>query len=114
VRELYVDARRVLLVGRGEWNRTHPAVQAMRTGSAEAYVFVPWGPRERWLYLPVSEVLADWEASQRPEMEAVQVIGEEWEPRAHALREDFSRIGVPLGFYPAGSVEGAGSWSRQG
>jgi thioredoxin reductase (NADPH) len=78
----------------------------MRTGHAESYIFVPWGPRERWLYLPVSEILADWEASQRPEFEAVQVIGHEWEPRAHALRDVFSRVGVPFGFYPPSSTEG--------
>ena len=36
-------------------------------GQAESYIFVPWGLRERWLYLPVSELLADWEASQRPD-----------------------------------------------
>jgi thioredoxin reductase (NADPH) len=103
---LYPRARRVLMVGRGEWSKAHPAVAAMRTGHAESYIFVPWGPRERWLYLPVSEILADWEASQRPEFEAVQVIGHEWEPRAHALRDVFSRVGVPFGFYPPSSTEG--------
>ena len=54
----------------------------MRTGQAESYIFVPWGPRERWLYLPVTEVLADWEASgARPPGEMVRLIGQEWEPR---------------------------------
>jgi thioredoxin reductase (NADPH) len=105
VRDLHADARRVLLVGRGEWSKRHPAVAAMRTGNAEAYIFVPWALRERWLYLPVSEILADWEASQRPATEAVQVIGEEWEPRAHSLRELFFRIGVPMGFYRMQSPE---------
>src|SRR5689334_8415653 len=51
VHELHPSARRVLMVGRGEWNKAHPAVTAMRAGHAESYIFVPWGPRERWLYL---------------------------------------------------------------
>ncbi len=97
--DLHPAARRVLLIGRGEWNRAHPAVAAMRAGRADSYVFVPWALRERWLYLPVTEALADWEASHRPGVEAVRVVGEEWEPRAHAIRELFSRIGVPFGFY---------------
>ena len=105
VRDLDPDTRRILLVGRGEWSKTHPAVAVMRTGHAEGYIFVPWALRERWLYLPVTELLADWEASQRPEEDVVRVIGEEWEPRAHALRELLSRIGLPLGFYPTESAE---------
>jgi thioredoxin reductase (NADPH) len=106
VRALDPDTRRILLVGRGEWSKTHPAVAVMRTGQAEGYIFVPWALRERWLYLPVTEMLADWEASQRPEKDVVRVVGEEWEPRAHAVRELLSRIGLPLGFYPTDSVEG--------
>ena len=104
VRELHAAARRVLLVGRGEWSKAHPGVGAMRAGHAEAYIFLPWALRERWLYLPVSETLAEWEATQRPEEEVVQVIGDEREPRSHALREVFARLGIPFGFRPAGSV----------
>jgi len=104
--DLHPAARRVLLVGRGEWNKAHPAVAAMRAGQADSYVFVPWGPRERWLYLPVTETLADWEASVRPLAEVVQIVGEEWEPRAHALRDLFARLGLPMGFYAPDSEHG--------
>jgi hypothetical protein len=93
----------VLIVGRGEWKNVHPAVDAMRTGQAESYVFAPWVLRERWLYLPVTELLADWEASQRPAMEVVRIVGEEWEQRSHELRDLFSRMGIPFGFHPPGS-----------
>jgi thioredoxin reductase (NADPH) len=99
VHALHPAARRVLMVGRGEWDKTHPAVALMRTGQAESYIFVPWALRERWLYLPVTELLADWEASQRPPVEVAQIVGEEWEPRARALRDFLSRVGVPFGFY---------------
>src|SRR5262249_51992452 len=73
---------------------------------AESYIFVPWGPRERWLYLPVTEILAEWEASEPPMYEAVQLVGEASEPRTRALRELFSQLGVPLGFYEPGSEQG--------
>ncbi len=114
VRELHRHARRVLLVGRGEWSKTHPAVAAMRSGLADSYIFVPWGPRERWLYLPVSETLADWEASQRPAFEAVRVVGEEWEPRTHALRELLSKAALPTGFYRPDSETGREILERSG
>jgi thioredoxin reductase (NADPH) len=106
VHELHPLARRVLLIGRGEWSKEHPAVTAMRTGQVDSYIFVPWGPPERWLHLPVSEILADWEASQPPPFEAARIIGDEYEAHAHGLRDLFSRIGVPFRFIPAGSGEG--------
>ena len=107
VRETHPHVQRVLCVGRGEWNKEHPAVEAMRTGQAEAYVFVPWVLRERWLYLPVTELLADWEATQRPAAEVVRIVGEERERRAHELRDVFARIGIPYGFYPPSAPEAA-------
>ena len=85
IREIHPHARRVLIVRRGEWKNEHPAVEAMRTGQADAYVFVPWGLPERWLYLPMTELLADWEASQRPPTEVVQIVGEERERPEHLL-----------------------------
>ena len=114
VRDAHPQARRVLIVARGEWKNAHPAVEAMRTGQAESYVFVPSGPRERWLYLPVSELLADWEASQRPAAEIVQIVGEEWERRSHELCDLFSRIGIPFGFYPPSSSEATEIMERAG
>jgi thioredoxin reductase (NADPH) len=72
----------------------------------DSYIFVPWGLPERWLYLPVSEILADWEASQPTPFEAARIVGDEYEARAHDLRDLFSRIGVPHRFVPAGSDEG--------
>jgi thioredoxin reductase (NADPH) len=111
VRDAHPRARRVLLVGRGEWRNAHPAVEAMRTGQAEAYLFVPWGLRERWLYMPMSELLADWEASQRP-AEVVQIVGEVRERRSHEVRDLFARIGIPFGFYPPSSREAASILER--
>jgi thioredoxin reductase (NADPH) len=105
VHALHPGARRVLLLGRGQWDQAHPAVEAMRSGDAESYIFVPWVLRERWLYLPMTEILADWEASQPPPTEVVALVGDEWEPRTHALRDWLSRIGLPFGFYSSGSAQ---------
>jgi thioredoxin reductase (NADPH) len=106
VHELHPAARRVLLIGRGEWSKEHPAVTAMRTGQVDSYIFVPWGLPERWLYLPVGEILADWEASQPTPFAAARIIGDEYEAHAHGLRDLFSRIALPFRFIPAESDEG--------
>ncbi len=112
--ELHPHARRVLLVARGAWKEEHPAVAAMRSGQADSYVFVPWGLRERWLYLPVTECLADWEASQKPTFEALRVVGEDWDPRTHELRDVLSRAGLPVGYYRPDSEEARASLAENG
>ena len=43
---------------------------------------------ERWLYLPVGESLADWEASQPPPFEAARIVGDEYEARIDRLRKE--------------------------
>jgi thioredoxin reductase (NADPH) len=105
-RELIPDARRVLLVPRGEWRSNHPAVRAMLLGLIDAYVFIPWHPIERWLYLPITEFLAAWSTKQATSAEAVQIVGTTWEARAHRVRDVLARGGLPYGFYDAATPEG--------
>jgi len=67
--ELQPSAKRVLLVGRRGWTSTNPAVRAMTLGQIDDYLFEPWLPVGRWLYLPITQVLADWVPSQAPSFE---------------------------------------------
>jgi thioredoxin reductase (NADPH) len=105
VRVEHPTARRILLVGRGQW-RDHPVRLAMVLGEVDSYLFVPWSPRERWLYQPMSEYLADWSLTQPPERVAVSIVGEPWEEASHHLRDVFTRASVPYEFLPATSDAG--------
>lgn len=105
VRRTHSDTRRVLLVDRGQWT-SHPVRRAMVLGDVDGYLFVPWLPREQWLYLPMAEYLADWSRTQRPELTAVTIVGRRWEDRSHALRETFSRASIPYAFHEPDSEEG--------
>jgi thioredoxin reductase (NADPH) len=58
--EPYPSAKRVLLVGRRKWTSANPAVRAMMLGQIDDYLFEPWLPVGRWLYLPITQVLPDW------------------------------------------------------
>jgi hypothetical protein len=78
----------------------------MTLGQIDGYLFKPWRPLERWLYLPVSELLADWEQGQPPTVEPVRIVGRRWQARADELRDFFSRAGLPYGFYEAESQAG--------
>jgi thioredoxin reductase (NADPH) len=106
--QLHPGAGRMLLIGRGEWawGSAHPAVRAMTLGQIDSYLFHPWVDAERWLYLPVTEQLAAWNASQPPAAEAIRIVGSQWEPRSHQLRDILSRAAIPYGLYPPDSEPG--------
>jgi thioredoxin reductase (NADPH) len=112
--ELHPAAKRVLLLGRGEWATAHPAVRAMTLGQIDYYLFHPWGEVERWLHLPVTQILADWAAARAPTSEQIRIVGERWSARSHELRDLFSRVGVPHGFYPADSEAGSALLAQAG
>jgi thioredoxin reductase (NADPH) len=99
-------AKRILLVGRRDWTRSNPAVRAMALGQIDSYLFEPWLPLERWLYLPMSQVLADWVPTRTPTFEGIRVIGPQWGSRSHELRDLLTRMGIPHGWYAADSAVG--------
>ena len=113
VRRTHPDTRRVLLVGRGQWG-SHPVRRAMVLGEVDGYLFVPWQPREQWLYLPMAEYLAEWSRTQAPELTAVTIVGRRWDDRSHALRDILSRASVPYAFYEPDSQEGAAALAEMG
>jgi thioredoxin reductase (NADPH) len=104
--ELHPTAKRILLIGRRDWSATNPAVQAMALGQIDSYLFEPWLPLERWLYLPLSQVLADWFPSQGPSFVGIRIIGPQWGTRSHDLRDMLTRMGIPHGWYLADSDAG--------
>jgi hypothetical protein len=53
--EMHPAAKRVLLVERGDWSSTHPAISAMALGQIDYHRYNPWRPLERILYTAVSE-----------------------------------------------------------
>ena len=104
--ELHPAAKRVLLVARGDYTAAHPAVRAMTLGQIDYHLFVHWQPAERWLYPPVSEFLADWSKTQQPSFVAIRIVGRQWEPRSHQLRDILTRVAMPYRFYPHDSPAG--------
>ena len=104
--DLYPGARRVLLVERGDWSATHPAVCAMALGKIDYHLYVPWYPLERVLYPAVSEFLAAWDKTRDPSAAAVRIVGGAHSARAHRLRDVLARGGVPYLFFADDSDEG--------
>ncbi len=104
--DLHPAAKRVLLVERGDWSATHPAVSAMALGQIDYHLYNPWRPLERILYAAVSEFLAAWERSLTPTAVAFRIVGAEQSQRSHELRDVLTRSGVPYWFFEQDSGEG--------
>jgi thioredoxin reductase (NADPH) len=105
-RDLHPRARRILLTDYNDQTCRQPILQAMALGHIEHFLPKDSSFPEQWLYPAVSEFLSAWSKSSRTGFEAVRVVGDQWAPRSHDLREKLGRNGVPFGFYTADSEQG--------
>ncbi len=106
VRQLHPSARRVLLISWGDQASLEPMLEATVLGDIDGYVVRPGPSPDERFHRFVTEQLDEWGRSNLPGLEVVRVVGDEWAPRSHELRELLGRNGVPFGFYPAGSPDG--------
>ena len=104
-RRLYPEAKRGLLMDRGDQAAAQPVTQALATGSIDAYGPKPFSGDEAFHYL-VSGFLEAWARKHRSQYEMVQIVGERWGRRAYELRNLLERNGIPYGYYDAGSEAG--------
>ena len=111
-RELHRDASRVLLLAMDRYHTRIPFTElatlqrATALGRIDFWVVKEWVTPEEWLYPQVQEALSAWTITHRPHHVVYRIVGEQWAPRSHDLREMLSRNGVPFAFYPVDSPEG--------
>jgi thioredoxin reductase (NADPH) len=90
--DLYPDARRVLLTAYAD---TDAAIQAINQAKIHHYLLKPWDPPEEQLYPVLDDLLEDWQASFRPALDQVRVLGHRWSPRSYGVRDFLARSQVP-------------------
>jgi thioredoxin reductase (NADPH) len=106
-RQLHPTARRLLLVGVWDSSVNQPMSHAMTLGRLDSWVVKPWEPAEEYLYLPVTEQLSEWlRASGQPGFAPIQIVGEQWAPRSHEIRDLLERNAIPYRFHPHDSPAG--------
>jgi len=104
-RELYPDARRVLLTAYAD---TEAAIRAINAARIHYYLNKPWDPPEEKLYPILTDLLDDWKAGYRAPFEGLRVIGSRWSLKDHRLRTFLSRNHVPYRWLDiAGNEEAA-------
>jgi thioredoxin reductase (NADPH) len=105
VRTIEPTAKRALLVSWGDHDASPVILQACALGQLDNYLYKPWAPAEVHLYPFISEFLAEWTRLNRPGMELIHIVGEEFSTRTNEIRELLDRNGIPYGFHPAGTPQ---------
>ncbi len=104
--EISPSAQRGVLVTYGDWSTVGPLHEAAILDQIDFFLFKPWAHPDEWLYPTIGEYLSRWAKVHRPHFEAIQVVGEQWAPRSHELRDRMVRNAIPHGFYPHDSDQG--------
>jgi thioredoxin reductase (NADPH) len=105
---LHPHAARAAFVGMGEpaGPATDPILRAMALGEIDFSIARAWVSPEEWLYPQVQEAVSAWASAHRPHHEHFRIVGEQWSPRSHRLRDVLTRSRVPFGFHAADSAAG--------
>ncbi|MES1159825.1 MAG: FAD-dependent oxidoreductase, partial [Bacteroidota bacterium] len=90
--EFYPDAKRVLLTA---YSDTEAAIKAINSVQLDYYLMKPWDPPEEKLFPIISEMLDDWQSAYKPVFKGIKVIGYQFSPKSHEIKEFLSGNLVP-------------------
>jgi thioredoxin reductase (NADPH) len=91
-REIYPMARRLLLTAYADMDA---AVKGINEAHLDYYLGKPWDPPEDCLFPPVDDLLDAWQVEHRPETTGLRLIGHQWSPRSHAIKDFLAGNLVP-------------------
>jgi thioredoxin reductase (NADPH) len=95
VKGVFPEAKRVLLTA---YSDTEAAIRAINEVSLDYYLMKPWDPPEEKLYPVLDDLLAAWHAEVVPPFVGAQVVGPQWSPLTHELKDFFSGHLLPFRF----------------
>jgi thioredoxin reductase (NADPH) len=104
-REFYPDARRVLLTA---YSDTDAAIKAINDVQLDYYLMKPWDPPEEKLFPIVTELLDDWQEGYRPPFKGIKVIGYQFSPLSHDIKEFLAGNLVPYHWLDVETSQEAG------
>ena len=83
-REFYPLARRLLLTA---YSDVDAAVKGINEAHLDYYLSKPWDPPEECLFPPLDDLLDAWQVDHQPETTGLRLIGHQWSPRSHAVKD---------------------------
>ncbi len=103
-KEIYPDSKSVLLTA---YSDIEAAIRAINLIKLDYYLLKPWNPPEEKLYPVVDDLLDEWNALYKPDHEGIRIIGFQWSPKSHKLKEFLSGNLIPFLWMDAESDKGA-------
>jgi len=91
-KEIYPDAKQVLLTA---YSDIEAAIAAINKVKLDYYLLKPWNPPEEKLYPVLNDLLDEWQAFYKPDHEGIKMIGYQWSPKSHKLKEFLSGNLIP-------------------
>lgn len=92
-KDIFPDAKMVLLTA---YSDIDVAIRAINDLKLDYYLLKPWNPPDEKLYPAVDDVLDDWHAQYKPDHEGIRIIGFQWSPKSHQLKEFLSGNLIPF------------------
>ncbi|MEL6823854.1 MAG: response regulator, partial [Calditrichota bacterium] len=89
---LYPEAKRILLTA---YSDTDAAIKAINDVNLDYYLMKPWDPPEERLFPIITDMLDAWEGSHTPEFAGLRIIGYQWSPLSHAIKDYLSGNLIP-------------------
>jgi len=91
-RDVYPVARRVLLTAYAD---IEAAVRAINDAHVDHYLSKPWDPPDEHLYPVIDDLLDAWQVAYLPETKGLRLVGHQWSPRSHAIKNFLASSLVP-------------------
>lgn len=92
-KETFDEAKLVLLTA---YSDIDAAIKAINTVKLDYYLLKPWNPPEEKLYPVVNDLLEEWHSHYKPDHEGIRIIGFQWSPKSHKIKEFLSGNLVPF------------------
>jgi len=83
-RDVYPLARRVMLTA---YSDIDAAIKAINVAHLDHYLSKPWDPPEECLFPVIDDLLDAWQAAYLPEAKGLRLVGHQWSPRSHEIKD---------------------------
>jgi len=90
--KIYPTAKRVLLTA---YSDTEAAIKAINDVQLDYYLMKPWDPPEEKLYPVINDLLDDWNNSYIPEFKGIKVVGYQFSPQSHTVKDYLASNLIP-------------------
>lgn len=86
-KQIFPQARQVLLTA---YSDIDAAIRAINEIQLDYYLIKPWNPPEEKLYPVLDDLLDQWWAQYRPAFSGIRIVGYQYSPKSHALKDFLS------------------------